>query len=124
MIAWFKQEHPASCVAACLRMVLTGFGQQRAEVEIRRLLGNPRFGVTLRRAVIKLVEAEAIAEFHDDWGIDDLRDCLRAGWYPIVEVERRFFGHPDASHAVAIVEIRGLEVMVSDPLVGPDLQNY
>jgi peptidase C39-like protein len=42
MIQWFAQEHPAACVAACLRMVLSGFGPRCTEQEIRELLGNPR----------------------------------------------------------------------------------
>ena len=124
MIAWYKQEHPASCVAACLRIVLSGFGQLCQEIEIRRLLGNPRVGVTLRVAAIKLLEAGTIAELHEDWGIDDLRDCLRAGWNPIVGLERRFFGYPDASHAVVLVAMRSSEVKALDPLIGPDAQSY
>ena len=91
MIEWFAQEHPASCVSACLRMVLTAFGQSRKESEIRVLLGNPRFGLTLRQAVHKLVENGAFAEHHKDWNADDLRDCLREGNFPVVGVERRFF---------------------------------
>jgi len=124
MIAWYKQGHPASCVAACLRIVLSSFGQLCQEIEIRRLLGNPRVGVTLRVAAIKLLEAGTIAELHEDWGIDDLRDCLRAGWNPIVGLERRFFGYPDASHAVVLVAMRSSEVKALDPLIGPEPQSY
>lgn len=81
------------------------------------MLGNPRFGVTLRTAMQKLIEAGAIAQWHDDWGIDDIRDCLRNGDAPIVGVERRFFGHPSAPHAVVVMGIKDAMVEMLDPLI-------
>lgn len=119
MMQWFAQEHPASCIAACLRMVLSSFGMTRTELEIRQLLGNPRYGLTLEEAAAKLLEAGAVAEWHTDWGLDDLRDCVRGGNYPIVGVERRYFGHPSAAHAVVIVDVRATEIEMLDPLLGP-----
>ena len=35
MLTWFAQEQPTSCVAACVRMVLTGFGVVWTEEQIR-----------------------------------------------------------------------------------------
>ncbi|MGH9832551.1 MAG: cysteine peptidase family C39 domain-containing protein [Blastocatellia bacterium] len=119
MIQWFAQEHPASCIAACLRIVLSSFGTQRAEQEIRQMLGNPRYGLTLEQATAKLLEGGAVAEWRADWGLDDLRDCVRDGNYPIVGVERRYFGHPSAAHAVVVVDARATEVEMLDPLLGP-----
>ena len=46
-ITWFEQETPTSCVAACVRMVLNGFGQEYFESELREILGNPILGLTL-----------------------------------------------------------------------------
>ena len=120
MIQWFAQEHPASCVAACLRMVLSSFGTPGTEEEIRRRLGNPRYGLTLEEAAAKLSEGGAVAEWRPDWGLDDLRDCVRDGNYPIVGVERRYFGHPSAAHAVVIVDVQATEIEMLDPLLGPD----
>ena len=116
MIEWFAQEHPASCVAACLRMVLTVFGQRHAENEIRRLLGNPRFGLTLSQAAEKLIENGAFAEWREDWNTDDLRDCLREGNFPIVGIERRFFGHESATHAVVIISVKADSIEFLDSL--------
>jgi ABC-type bacteriocin/lantibiotic exporter with double-glycine peptidase domain len=62
MITWYAQEHPSACVAACVRMVLTSFGQYRSESEMRRLLGNPRFGITLRQAAQRLLAVQAVAQ--------------------------------------------------------------
>ena len=138
MIQWYAQEHPASCVAACLRMVLSDFGAQASEPSIRQLLGNPRYGLTLEQAADKLTAGRALVEYHADWGLDDLRDCLRIGAYPIVGVERRYFDHASAAHAVVVVAERryfdhasaahavvvvaerATEIEMLDPLIGPD----
>lgn len=106
MIRWFGQEHPASCVAACVRIALTAFDQQFEEIQIRRVLGNPRFGLTLSQAVDALTENGALAERHAGWNFDDLRDSVRAGNFPIVGVERRFFGHQSATHAVVLLAVK------------------
>jgi len=119
MIQWFAQEHPASCIAACLRMVLSSFGVQSTEQEIRQTLGNPRSGLTLGEAAAKLSERGAVAEWHSDWGLDDLRDCVRGGGYPIVGIERRYFGHASAAHAVVVVDMRATEIEMLDPLLSP-----
>jgi ABC-type bacteriocin/lantibiotic exporter with double-glycine peptidase domain len=124
MIVWYAQEHPASCVAACVRIALSNFGIYLPEAEIRRMLGNPRFGLTLPSAARKLCEAGAVAEWHGDWSLDDLRDCLRAGHYPIVGVERRFFGHASAHHAIVLTGLDSSEVAALDPLSGPANQTY
>jgi hypothetical protein len=100
-------------------MVLSSFGTLRTEEEIRQRLGNPRFGLTLGEAAARLLEAGAVAEWHTDWGLDDLRDCVRSSNYPIVGVERRYFGHPSAAHAVVIVDVRATEIEMLDPLLGP-----
>lgn len=111
-------------VAACVRMVLSSFGQSLPESEVRRLLGNPRFGLTLGNAANKLLDASVIVEHHSDWGLDDLRDCLKADEYPIVGVERRFFGYASAAHAVVLLSILTSEVIALDPLLGPAPQTY
>lgn len=97
-------------------MVLTAFGQKREESEIRRLLGNPRFGLTLTQAAQKLTENEAFAEWREDWNTDDLRDCLREGNFPIVGVERRFFGYASATHAVVLLKVKADTVEFFDSL--------
>lgn len=122
MIKWFAQEHPASCVAACVRMVLTAFGQKREESKIRTLLGNPRFGLTLTQAARKLIENGAFAEYFKDWNIDDLRDCLRENSFPIVGIERRFFGHSSATHAVVVVSVKADSIEFLDPLANRNPQ--
>ncbi len=45
-LTWFAQETETSCVAACVRMVLSSFGKIYSEAELREILGNP-LGLTL-----------------------------------------------------------------------------
>ena len=124
MLTWYGQEQPTSCVAACVRMVLTGFGVVRTEEQIRTIFGRPRLGITLTAAYARLVHAGARAALHEDWSLDDLRETLRRGHYPIVGVERHLLGHPPASHAIVVVQITSRAVHVLDPVGGPQPQHY
>lgn len=124
MLSWYAQELPSSCVAACTRMVIEDLGQQLSEAVVRRLIGHTRLGISLGSAQAKLVEAGAIAEFHDDWNLDDLRDALRAGHHPIVGVERQPLGYPRAFHAIVLTEIISSAITALDPLDGPKSCQY
>jgi ABC-type bacteriocin/lantibiotic exporter with double-glycine peptidase domain len=124
MLTWFAQEQPTSCVAACVRMVLTGFGVVWTEEQIRTIFRRPRLGITLTAAHARLVHAGARATLHEDWSLDDLRERVRRGHYPIVGVERHLLGHPPASHAIVVVQITSRAVHVLDPVEGPQPQRY
>ena len=124
MLTWFAQEQPTSCVAACVRMVLTGFGVVWTEEQIRTIFRRPRLGITLTAAHARLVHAGARAALHEDWSLDDLRERVRRGHYPIVGVERHLLGHPPASHAIVVVQITSRTVHVLDPVEGPQPQRY
>lgn len=116
MITWYAQEQRASCVPACIRMVLSAFDQLLTERQIRQVLGQPRFGLNLGQASEQLARTGMSAVYHNDWSLLDLRDCLRDGWYPIVGVERRFFGHRDSSHAIVLLKISSRSGSAFDPL--------
>src|SRR5712692_1685324 len=103
MLVWHAQEHPTSCVAACIRIVLTALNENWLESQVRQLLGRPRLGITLAAAREHLAHAGAKALLETDWSFDDIRDSLSQGRYPIVGVERQPLGYQPASHAVVIV---------------------
>jgi ABC-type bacteriocin/lantibiotic exporter with double-glycine peptidase domain len=124
MPIWYAQEHLTSCVAACVRMVLTDFHDTRTEAQIRRLLGRPRLGITLTAAHARLVQAGAQAALHHDWSLDDLREALGRSHYPIVGVERHPLGYPPASHAIVLGSITSRRVQAFDALDGPQPQHY
>jgi ABC-type bacteriocin/lantibiotic exporter with double-glycine peptidase domain len=124
MITWFPQQQRASCVAACVRMVLTGFGQRLTEQQVCQALRLSPAGTTLPKAYRQLLRQNIIVELHEDWSLVDLRDCLRAGWYPIVGIERRLLGHPDASHAIVLVKISSRAVSALDPLGSTQAETF
>lgn len=119
MLTWFAQELTSSCVAACVRMVLNSLGESRDEAQVRQLLGSTRLGVSLMAAQARLAEVGAIAEWHTDWNLTDLRDAVRAGHFPIVGAERHLLGYPRAFHAIVLVNITSATVEALDPLDGP-----
>lgn len=124
MINWYPQEQRASCVAACVRMVLSGFGQALTERHIRRALGQSPAGLSLEKACQRMQRIGAQAAWHDDWALIDLRDCLRDGWIPIVGIERRFFGHADVLHAVVLLEISSQSISAFDPLGSAQVETF
>ncbi len=124
MIGWQTQELSTSCVAACVRMVLSDFDLHLSEKHIRQLLTHTQLGLSLKTACYHLQKAEAVASVHNDWNLDDLRDALRKGSYPIVGVERHILGYPDASHAVVLIEVRSDVVKALDPLDGPNAKEF
>jgi ABC-type bacteriocin/lantibiotic exporter with double-glycine peptidase domain len=123
-LTWFEQETPTSCVAACVRMVLSGFGQEYSEIELRKLLGNPILGLTLSTAQRKLSEIGAPAEIDNELNLDDLRDLTRQNIFPIVGVERHILGFPSASHAVVVIEVTSQNVLILDPLENQNKQIF
>ncbi|GEM_PF-1132790 len=120
---WYAQQNPSSCVAACVRMVLTTFNEFWTEAEVLELLGRPKIGITLWLAAQRLAQGGTIS-FHADWNLYDLRDTLRKKVYPIVGAQRQFLGYPPASHAVVLVSLTSKRVGVLDPLIGPQIQYY
>jgi hypothetical protein len=124
MLTWFAQELVSSCVAACVRMVLNGLGDSRDEVQVRQLIGHARSGVALVAAQARLAQAGAVAEWHTDWNLTDLRDAMRAGHFPIVGVERQPLGYPRAFHAIVLVKITSAIVEALDLLDGPEPRRY
>jgi hypothetical protein len=63
-------------------------------------------------------------ELNDDWSLDDLRDALRQGLYPIIGIERQILGHSPARHAVVLVSVSSQGVKALDPYDGPRPQEY
>ena len=124
MLHWYEQAQPTSCVVACVRMALSGYGAFYDEAAIRQWLGHPRLGITLYAAQARLELNGVAAEWHDDWNLDDLRDALRQNLHPIVGVERQLFGAPSARHAVTLASITSQTAQVLDPYAGPQLQKY
>jgi hypothetical protein len=61
-------------------------------------------------------ELGVVAALRNDWSLVDLRDCLRDGWYPIVGVNRQFFGFNVSQHAVVVIGVSSQAIQFFDPL--------
>ena len=97
-------------------MVLSSFGKNLSEIEIRDILGNPRLGLSLALANQRLLLAGFQTQLDNKLSLDDLRDYTRQNIFPIVGVERHILGYLPASHAVVISKITSNNVEVFDPL--------
>lgn len=124
MLTWFAQELSSSCVSACVRIVLFGLGVMASEEQVRRLLRHDKFGLSLATAQARLASAGADVFFYNDWSLDDLRDELRQGHYPIVGVERHWLGYLSASHAIVLVGLSSNGVEILDPMNGPQVRPF
>jgi len=118
MLPVYEQEQPASCVAACVRMVLAGFGLLLTEEEIRTRCGQTVIGLCLTDVTDGLSDLPVTATVHNEWGLDDLRDEIRQFHYPIVGIDLRSIDGRFAYHAVVVGTVESNHVTVYDPQHG------
>lgn len=118
MLPIYEQEQPASCVAACVRMVLESKGHALTEEAIRRRCKQSVVGLSLGDVVKGFSDLPIIVTVHNDWGFDDLRDETRQLNYPIVGIDLRAIDGRFAYHAVVITKIESDKVIVHDPEAG------
>lgn len=118
MLPIYEQEQPASCVAACVRMVLAASGLQFTEEEIRTRCRQTVVGLSLTDVPKGISNLPIVATVHDDWSIDDLRDETRQSNYPIVGIDLRPIDGRFAYHAVVVVNLESNKVIVHDPEPG------
>ncbi|MDZ7291508.1 MAG: cysteine peptidase family C39 domain-containing protein [candidate division KSB1 bacterium] len=122
MIPVYAQEQPASCVAACVRMVLAALDLHLAEQEIRTRCGQTAVGLRLIDVAKGLSDLPVAVHVHTDWGMDDLRDEIRHSHYPIVGIDLRPIDGRFAYHAVVVVKIESDKVPVHDPEAGQGIR--
>ncbi len=116
MLPLFPQELPTSCVAACVRMVLTSLGHRLNETDIRHRCGHTALGMRLNQVASGLEDLPIDVQHQLDWGLDDLADAVHADAFPIVGIDLRPVDGTFAFHAVVIVNISTDQVVVHDPL--------
>jgi ABC-type bacteriocin/lantibiotic exporter with double-glycine peptidase domain len=122
MLPIYEQEQPASCVAACVRMVLAVRGLQLTEEEIRSRCRQTVSGLTLTEVPKGISNLPIVATVHNDWSIDDLRDETRQSNYPIVGIDLRPIDGRFAYHAVVIVKVESNKITMHDPEPGKGLR--
>jgi ABC-type bacteriocin/lantibiotic exporter with double-glycine peptidase domain len=111
----FKQELPYSCVAACVRMVLTHYGCTCTEAEVRQHLGTGPHGTRARD--ILLVESLGFAVQLDTASLAQLAAAVVAGVPPIVFLETTFLDYwkTQCDHVAIVVGLDVATVDLNDP---------
>ena len=116
----YKQELDESCLPACLRMVLAGYGVRLSEKRLRKLCHcQPGLG-THSSDVVRAAQSLGFIRSSETYRLNlhDLRDAIRSGTFPIVGVNLYELRGTWAPHALVVVDVKARSVEVNDPLLG------
>jgi ABC-type bacteriocin/lantibiotic exporter with double-glycine peptidase domain len=114
-----KQETTYSCVPACLRMVLSGFGLDLTEERLREMCDcSPLFGTEAMQAVEAARGLGFAGTAKYTLRYDELRGLVEGGRYPIAYLSLEAIGGTEESHAVVVIGTDDEAVTVYDPLHG------
>jgi ABC-type bacteriocin/lantibiotic exporter with double-glycine peptidase domain len=102
-VIFHKQEMPYSCVPACLRMVLSAFGKDMSEAELREQCDCTPFGTEALKAVDAVRALGFPLTLKCTLSINELFNLLEAGVYPIVFVNLLPIDGVKVAHAMVVV---------------------
>ena len=111
----YRQSDEGACLPACVKMVLAAWGDDFSEEQIADKLGSYEFGTPANR-ITRLRGWGYRVEFGPA-SVDDLREQLGRGLYPIVFVRADFLPWADFGgfHALVVGGITATDVYVFDP---------
>ena len=114
------QEKASSCLPACLRMVLSAYGVEVSENDLRKACGWDPLLSTSSTAVVTAAGQMGFTRSREGYGLRlyDLRDLLRRGVFPILSIQLQPYGLI-GNHAQVVVSITAGHIDVYDPLLGP-----
>jgi ABC-type bacteriocin/lantibiotic exporter with double-glycine peptidase domain len=101
-------------------MVLSAYGVQASENELRKACRWDPLLATSSTAVVAAARQMGFTRSHEDHGLRlyDLRDLLRRGVFPILSIQLQPYGLI-GDHSQVVVGITAEQVEVYDPLLGP-----
>lgn len=113
----FQQEREYSCLAACVRMVLAFYGDNRSEDDLRRLLKTRVTGTSPANVMLNLPGIGFVALVFDGFQTI-LRQRISEGTPCIVHLWTDPLPHwQDAVvHAVVVTDIAADTVVLNDPV--------
>jgi ABC-type bacteriocin/lantibiotic exporter with double-glycine peptidase domain len=111
----FRQELESSCVAACVRMLLAHFGENRAEAELRLLLGTGPTGT--RAGNLMRLSGPAFEVFLRSSNLVELQKVLADNQPAIVFLKTGplEYWSMDIFHTAVLVGLDGTTVALHDP---------
>ncbi|HEV2762201.1 MAG TPA: cysteine peptidase family C39 domain-containing protein [Pyrinomonadaceae bacterium] len=114
-----SRRPPYSCVPACLRMVLSGFGLNLTEKRLRELCDcTPTFGTNAWQAVDAVRQLGFPNTGKHTLSLAELRRLVQAGKYPVAFISLEPLSGSEEAHAVVVVRVGTRTVTVYDPLQG------
>lgn len=116
--SFYKQETAYSCVPACLRMVLSGFGIDIPESELRVLCDSTIIGTDALKAVDAARQLGFTGSAKYTLTLEELQAVVASGHYPIIFVSLFPIDASSDIHAVVVVEVTAHSVLMLDPLQG------
>lgn len=113
----YKQSKDGTCLPACVRMVLSAFGDQRGEAELAQVMDGYEFG-TPARFVTRIEKLGYRVEYRP-FDLSELRHSLSQELYPIVFVYAGFLDWADFEgfHALVMTEITDTTIFLLDPVL-------
>ncbi len=115
---FFQQETPYSCVPACLKMVLSAFGIEATEDDLRQRSLTTLWGTRASDVVACIKSFGLEAEAMRDATQANIREWLQQGLFPILLIDLRPIHNEVGRHAVVAEEIVGRQLIYLDPLIG------
>jgi ABC-type bacteriocin/lantibiotic exporter with double-glycine peptidase domain len=117
-LPFYLQETPDSCVPACLRMVLAGFGMEIAEAELRELCDGTFEGTSALQAVDAARAPGFTQTSKHTLTLTELEAVVSQGQTPIVFVEMEPINGIYQVHALVVTNVTPFSVQVLDPASG------
>ncbi len=111
----YKQSKDGTCLPACVRMVLSTFGDNRNEAELAKVMGGYEFGTPAR--FVTRIETLGYRVEYRSFELSELKAYLSQGLYPIVFVYAGFLDWADFDgfHALVMTEIADTTLFLLDP---------
>lgn len=115
---FYKQETNYSCVVACLRMVLSGYGIEMSEAELRERCDCTPDGTTALNAMDAARDLGLKGSRKYNLELDQLIAEVQTGAYPIVWVNLLPIDGVKEPHAFVVTSVDENSVSILDPLRG------
>lgn len=113
-----RQETAYSCVPACLRIVLSGFGLDLAEERLRELCDcTPTFGTDAWQAVNAARQLGFTNTGKYTLSLEELRRLAGSGKYPVAFISLEPISGTEEAHAVVVIEVGDQAIAVYEPFV-------
>jgi len=121
-LAPFRQDHPHTCLPACIRIVLDYRGFQHSEDELAEACGSlPAWGTLPSDAIDGLERLGYQALWFENASLERLMALLEQDWPVIVFLRAADLPHGHTGlHAAVLASLEGGDAIIVDPALGEE----